>query len=138
MARAGHSVSIPSLQAFRREVLFAFEPALPGVEPTFEESGKATRSPNLVLINVSPIEYGHVLLCPRVLDCLPQNIDPSTTRLALHFALEVGNPYLRVGFNSLGAFATINHLHFQVRGLWVWGWCRGGLRHGVRGVCIHG
>jgi GDP-L-galactose phosphorylase len=100
-------------KAFRREVLFAFEPALPGIEPTFEESGKATRSPNLVLINVSPIEYGHVLLCPRVLDCLPQNIDPSTTRLALHFALEVGNPYLRVGFNSLGAFATINHLHFQ-------------------------
>lgn len=27
--------------------------------------------------------------------------------------MEVGNPYLRVGFNSLGAFATINHLHFQ-------------------------
>jgi GDP-L-galactose phosphorylase len=95
-------------------VLFAFEPAAPDSEPTFEESGKATRSPNLVLINVSPIEYGHVLLCPRVLDCLPQNLDPSTTRLALHFALEVGNPYLRVGFNSLGAFATINHLHFQV------------------------
>jgi len=103
----------PSFQAFRREVLFAFEPAAPGTEPSFEESGKATRSPNVVLINVSPIEYGHVLLCPRVLDCLPQNLDPSTTRLALHFALEVGNPYLRVGFNSLGAFATINHLHFQ-------------------------
>lgn len=91
-----------------------FEPAAPGADPTFEESGKATRSPNLVLINVSPIEYGHVLLCPRVLDCLPQNLDPSTARLALHFALEVGSPYLRVGFNSLGAFATINHLHFQV------------------------
>jgi GDP-L-galactose phosphorylase len=103
------------VKAFRREVLFAFEPAAPGTEPTFEESGKATRSPNLVLINVSPIEYGHVLLCPRVLDCLPQNLDPSTARLALHFALEVGNPYLRVGFNSLGAFATINHLHFQVK-----------------------
>lgn len=66
-----------------------------------------------MLINVSPIEYGHVLLCPRVLDCLPQNLNPSTARLALHFALEVSNPYLRVGFNSLGAFATINHLHFQ-------------------------
>jgi hypothetical protein len=29
-------------------------------------------SPNLVYINVSPIEYGHVLLVPRVMDCLPQ------------------------------------------------------------------
>lgn len=29
-------------------------------------------SPHLVYINVSPIEYGHVLLVPRVLDCLPQ------------------------------------------------------------------
>jgi GDP-L-galactose phosphorylase len=38
---------------------------------------------------------------------------PDTCLSALHFALEVGNPYLRVGFNSLGAFATINHLHFQ-------------------------
>ena len=32
----------------------------------------ASDSPNLVLINVSPIEYGHVLLCPRVLDDQPQ------------------------------------------------------------------
>ena len=28
-------------------------------------------SPTVVLINVSPIEYGHVLLCPRVLEGLP-------------------------------------------------------------------
>lgn len=28
-------------------------------------------------------------------------------------AEEAGNPYFRVGYNSLGAFATINHLHFQ-------------------------
>jgi GDP-L-galactose phosphorylase len=67
----------------------------------------------VVLINVSPIDYGHVLLCPRVLDCIPQVLDPATCLTALHFALEVNNPYLRVGFNSLGAFATINHLHFQ-------------------------
>jgi hypothetical protein len=29
-------------------------------------------------------------------------------------AAEAGNPYFRLGYNSLGAFATINHLHFQV------------------------
>jgi hypothetical protein len=29
-------------------------------------------------------------------------------------AAEAENPYFRLGYNSLGAFATINHLHFQV------------------------
>ncbi|XP_039055688.1 GDP-L-galactose phosphorylase 1-like [Hibiscus syriacus] len=28
-------------------------------------------------------------------------------------AVEAGNPYFRLGYNSFGAFATINHLHFQ-------------------------
>jgi hypothetical protein len=63
---------------------------------------------------VSPIEYGHVLLVPRVLDCIPQRLDADNLLLALHMAQEADNPYLRIGYNSLGAFATINHLHFQV------------------------
>ena len=121
-------------------------------------------SPNLVYINVSPIEYGHVLLVPRVMDCLPQVCGasggkwvfsafaapaiwrqpaaigglfcqcdwrsapvPSSSRaavqvvcpgsllLALNFLKQVNNAYFRIGFNSLGAYGTINHLHFQVR-----------------------
>nr|GEU94891.1 GDP-L-galactose phosphorylase 2 [Tanacetum cinerariifolium] len=32
-------------------------------------------SPNVVPMNVSPIEYGHVLLIPRILGCLPQTIE---------------------------------------------------------------
>lgn len=63
---------------------------------------------------VSPIEYGHVLLIPRLLDCLPKRIDQERFLLALHLAKEAANPFFRVGYNSLGAFATINHLHFQV------------------------
>lgn len=97
-----------------KEVLFTFEPSH-GSTPQFEERVRCARSPNAVLINVSPIEYGHVLLVPRVLDCLSQLVDPGTVLLALHFAREAANPYFRVGYNSFGAFATINHLHFQVR-----------------------
>lgn len=67
-----------------------------------------------LFFQVSPIEYGHVLLIPRVLDCLPQKIDHEGLMLSLHFAKEASNPFFRVGYNSLGAFATINHLHFQV------------------------
>lgn len=63
---------------------------------------------------MSPIEYGHVLLIPRILECLPQRIDRDSFLLALYMAAEAENPYFRLGYNSLGAFATINHLHFQV------------------------
>lgn len=44
-----------------------------------------------------------------------------TVLLALRFASEADNSYLRVGYNSLGAYATINHLHFQVRACHVGG-----------------
>ncbi|XP_060172147.1 GDP-L-galactose phosphorylase 1-like [Lycium barbarum] len=71
------------------------------------------KSPSVVAINVSPIEYGHVLLIPKVFECLPQRIDRDSLLLAVHMAAEAANPYFRLGYNSLGAFATINHLHFQ-------------------------
>lgn len=94
-----------------QEVLFQFEQSS-GRASSFD-TAPCAKSPNLVVINVSPIEYGHILLVPSVLDCCPQLVDIETTLLALRFAAEAGNPYLRVGYNSLGAYATINHLHFQ-------------------------
>jgi hypothetical protein len=51
---------------------------------------------------------------PKLHDCKPQRIDEESFRLALYFAAEANNSSFRVGFNSLGAYATINHLHFQV------------------------
>ncbi|KAK3409441.1 hypothetical protein EUGRSUZ_J01570 [Eucalyptus grandis] len=98
------------------EVLFMFEqrddcyshffPSAPAIfKPT---------SPNVVATNFSPIEYGHILLIPRVLDCLPQRIDHMSFFLALSLAKEAADLFFRVGYNSLGTFATINHLHFQL------------------------
>src|SRR5262249_16155744 len=63
---------------------------------------------------VSPIEYGHVLLIPRIFECLPQRIDHESFSFALYMAAEAGNPFFRLGYNSFGAFDNINHLHFQV------------------------
>lgn len=94
------------------EVLFAFQP-VKGGDFGYVNSADCGRSPNLLVINVSPIEYGHVLLVPRVMDLLPQQIRPDLLLLALQMAVESRNPYYRVGYNSLGAYATINHLHFQ-------------------------
>ncbi|KAG2497289.1 hypothetical protein HYH03_004872 [Edaphochlamys debaryana] len=70
-------------------------------------------APSLVLINVSPIEENHVLLVPRVTERLPQALAPDTVLLALQFASQLRSPTFRVGYNSLGAYATINHLHFH-------------------------
>ncbi|XP_010536681.1 PREDICTED: GDP-L-galactose phosphorylase 1-like [Tarenaya hassleriana] len=98
----------------QEEVLFQFEATEDGEAQFFPSMPlDADNSPSVVAINVSPIEYGHVLLIPRVLECLPQKIDHQSFLLALHMAAEAGNPYFRLGYNSLGAFATINHLHFQ-------------------------
>ncbi|GJS76333.1 GDP-L-galactose phosphorylase [Tanacetum coccineum] len=98
----------------QEEVLFQFEPSEDG-EVQFHPSAPIVveNSPSVVAINVSPIEYGHVLLIPRILECLPQRIDHKSLLLALYMAHEAASPYFRLGYNSLGAFATINHLHFQ-------------------------
>ncbi|KAJ4869163.1 GDP-L-galactose phosphorylase 1 [Raphanus sativus] len=98
----------------QEELLFQFEAGEDGEVQFFPCMPlDAENSPSVIAINVSPIEYGHVLLIPRVLDCLPQRIDHKSLLLALHMATEAANPYFRLGYNSLGAFATINHLHFQ-------------------------
>ncbi|KAL2944762.1 GDP-L-galactose phosphorylase 1 [Bienertia sinuspersici] len=98
----------------QEEVLFQFE-ASEDSEAYFTPAAPidVENTPSFVAINVSPIEYGHVLLIPRIFECLPQRIDYESFLLALHMAVEAGSPYFRLGYNSLGAFATINHLHFQ-------------------------
>ncbi|KAF7815854.1 GDP-L-galactose phosphorylase 1 [Senna tora] len=98
----------------QEEILFQFEASDDGEVQFFPNAPiDVENSPSLVAINVSPIEYGHVLLIPRIFERLPQRIDRDSFLLALHMAAEAGNPYFRLGYNSLGAFATINHLHFQ-------------------------
>eukprot|EP00249_Psilotum_nudum_P024669 c29257_g1_i3 orf=562-1944(-) len=96
----------------QEEVLFCFEESKDDLTAYYDEM-IVGGSPNIIAINISPIEYGHVLLVPKVSDCKPQRIDEGSFRLALYMAAEAANPYFRVGYNSLGAFATVNHLHFQ-------------------------
>lgn len=102
-------------KALQQEILFQFEAGLSndGQNVKFIPASPASNSPNLVFINVSPIEYGHVLLVPRVMDNLAQLVDQTSIRLALQFCEHSNNPYFRLCYNSLGAFGTINHLHFQ-------------------------
>ncbi|CAI6006055.1 unnamed protein product [Closterium sp. NIES-64] len=96
----------------QNEMLFRFEEGK-DEESRFYEAAVVEESPSLMVINVSPIDYGHVLLVPRVLDKISQRMDESSLLMALRLASEVNDPAFRIGYNSLGAFATINHLHFQ-------------------------
>jgi GDP-L-galactose phosphorylase len=101
-------------KADKQEVLFCFQEGQRALSSSeFNVARPVAADATVVLINVSPIEYGHVLLCPRVTDCLPQRITPELLLPPLYMAAESRNPYFRVGYNSLGAYATINHLHFQ-------------------------
>uniref|UniRef100_A0A0D9V943 GDP-L-galactose phosphorylase 1 n=2 Tax=Leersia perrieri TaxID=77586 RepID=A0A0D9V943_9ORYZ len=96
------------------EVIFTFEEAQNDTEKYFDNVPHAVAtSSSSILINVSPIGYCHVLLIPRIHDCLPQRVDKESFLLAMYVAREARNPFFRVGYNSLGGFATINHLHFQ-------------------------
>ncbi|XP_051004736.1 GDP-D-glucose phosphorylase 1 [Acomys russatus] len=67
----------------------------------------------LVLINVSPLEWGHVLLVPEPAHGLPQRLLPGVLRAGLEAVLLSLHPGFRVGFNSLGGLASVNHLHLH-------------------------
>ncbi|XP_064373848.1 GDP-D-glucose phosphorylase 1 isoform X1 [Dromaius novaehollandiae] len=67
----------------------------------------------LVVINVSPLELGHVLLLPEPALRLPQVLTPELLRFGLDAVLLSAHPGFRVGFNGLGAFASVNHLHLH-------------------------
>ncbi|TVU36152.1 hypothetical protein EJB05_18069 [Eragrostis curvula] len=96
------------------EIIFRFQESENDSAQYFDDAPHTvSSSPSAILINVSPIGYCHVLLIPRIQDCLPQRIDQESFLLAMHVAREATDPFFRVGYNSLGGFATINHLHFQ-------------------------
>jgi len=69
---------------------------------------------NLLLINVSPIDQGHSLLVPWADRILPQQVTFEGALLALHLLSLSSSPNIRIAFNSLCAFASVNHQHWHV------------------------
>lgn len=69
---------------------------------------------HFIIINVSPLEYGHTLLLPALFSCLPQVATLESVQLILEVLLLSGSPALRVGFNGLCAYASVNHLHYHL------------------------
>ncbi|KAG8516334.1 GDP-D-glucose phosphorylase 1 [Galemys pyrenaicus] len=101
-------------QAFDPEQ-FNFNKVRPG-EVLFRlrrQPGPAQREGVLVVINVSPLEWGHVLLVPEPARGLPQRLRPAALQAGLEAVLLSAHPGFRVGFNSLGGLASVNHLHLH-------------------------
>lgn len=67
----------------------------------------------VVLVNVSPLEFGHCLFVPDPSHCLPQVLTRFAIQVGIEAVLLSSDPAFRMGFNSLGAFASVNHLHLH-------------------------
>lgn len=66
------------------------------------------------LINNSPLTKYHSLICPRLHEHLPQIITKECIELAIDIVTGLNNRSYRIGYNSLGAFASVNHLHMHL------------------------
>ncbi|XP_060932523.1 GDP-D-glucose phosphorylase 1 [Limanda limanda] len=83
------------------------------IKDTKEGSASHPQSRMVVLVNVSPLEFGHCLFVPDPLCCLPQVLTRFTIQAGIESVLLSSDTGFRVGFNSLGGFASVNHLHLH-------------------------
>jgi len=67
-----------------------------------------------LLYNLFPFAPFHFLLVPDRGACLPQSLaDAEQLKLAWYYLKLTGDPNLRLAFNSLGAYASAPHMHWQ-------------------------
>ena len=68
-----------------------------------------SNSRTLILINVSPLEFGNSLLIPEIEQLLPQVVSQAGLEKAICCVLASNQKNFKVFFNSLCAFASVNH-----------------------------
>ncbi|XP_035224723.1 GDP-D-glucose phosphorylase 1-like isoform X2 [Stegodyphus dumicola] len=92
----------------KNEILFQLNPLHRKKDQTSNDEK------SVLIINVSPLEYCHSLLVPGIENCYPQVLTLNGLKLGIEMMMISYNPSLKIGFNSLGAYASVNHLHFHV------------------------
>lgn len=70
--------------------------------------------PLTFLINNSPVTKYHYLICPWMNEKLPQVLNHDVIRSAIVLLKSLDDRAFRIGYNSPGAFASVNHLHIQL------------------------
>lgn len=72
------------------------------------------RVPVLFLINNSPLTKFHLLIVPDVKANNPQIMTLQCLQLALEIMTSTSDKSIRLGYNSPGALASVNHLHIHM------------------------
>ncbi|XP_075160427.1 GDP-D-glucose phosphorylase 1 [Haematobia irritans] len=70
-----------------------------------------------LIINKSPLTKYHTLICPNVSEGLPQRITLQALTFCMEFLMSLlddGEMNFRIGYNSPGALASVNHLHLHL------------------------
>jgi len=81
---------------------------------TSDDCESRKMSTHRLIINVSPMEYGHCLLVPQIYQQNPQVLTYTALKMAVETLLLCGHRGARLGFNSLFALSSVNHLHFHM------------------------
>ncbi|CAN0142248.1 unnamed protein product, partial [Hapterophycus canaliculatus] len=78
------------------------------------EASTASPPQDAVLVNIRPVGPVSLLLTPGYPDSHNQRAAAESLAVAMDFAEElITDPGFRLGFNSAGSSASVNHLHFQ-------------------------
>lgn len=96
-------------QVSEKEKLFEFE-----LRMTESATRRQQRCTALVIINRSPFEFGSSLILPNCEAIESQLLRPNSMLLGLLFALLSLEANCLVGFNSIGANASVNHCHWHL------------------------
>ena len=67
-----------------------------------------------IMINVSPICLNHSIIALYPQQCMPQVVGTDILQLVISLFSVENDPSFKIGYNSIGAFASVNHLHFQL------------------------
>lgn len=79
-----------------------------------EAENKSKDAITTFLVNNSPLTKYHSLICPRLTDGLSQVITNECIELAIDIMSGFNDRCYRIGYNSLGALASVNHLHLHL------------------------
>ena len=69
---------------------------------------------SFIIINNSPIEQGHCLIVPNMHSNLNQLLNIDSIKLAVDLILLSTSKNIIIGFNSVQAYASVNHLHMHL------------------------
>ncbi|EDW30332.1 GL17880 [Drosophila persimilis] len=67
-----------------------------------------------MIINRSPLTRFHTVVCPDVKNNLVQKITAHSLKFCISFMRGLDDSDIRMGYNSPGALASVNHLHFHL------------------------